>query len=80
MSSFAAKTSLAGVRSISRVMQTYFLTLATVANRLRHAYKIGQTTKTLVEWSESTGLKANTILTRIRRGWPSTRLLEIANP
>lgn len=35
--------------------------------------------KTLVEWSESSGVKANTILTRIRRGWPEHRLLELAN-
>ena len=40
---------------------------------------IGNKTQTLVEWAEETGLKANTILTRLRRGWPEQRLLEIAN-
>lgn len=35
---------------------------------------------TLVEWEELTGIKANTILTRIRRGWPLDRvLMELAN-
>jgi len=30
---------------------------------------------TLAEWSEEIGVKANTILCRIRRGWPVTRAL-----
>ena len=47
--------------------------------RSNHLVAIGGVNKTLIEWSEETGLKANTILTRIRRGWPESRLLEIAN-
>lgn len=35
--------------------------------------------RTLVEWSEVSGVKASTILARIRRGWPEHRLLEVAN-
>lgn len=47
--------------------------------RNNHSLEINGEKKTLVEWGEETGLKANTILTRIRRGWPHDRLLEIAN-
>ena len=47
--------------------------------RSNHVVTINGVTKTLVEWSESTGVKANTILTRIRSGWPEHRLLELAN-
>ena len=36
--------------------------------------------QTVVEWAEEIGVKANTIQTRLRRGWPIERvLLEIAN-
>lgn len=35
----------------------------------------GGETKTIVEWSEVFGLRANTISTRLRRGWPHTRLM-----
>lgn len=37
--------------------------------------KIGDETLALVEWSERTGIKANTILCRHRRGWPPEKLL-----
>jgi len=35
--------------------------------------------RSLVEWSDITGIKANTILTRIRRGWSVCKALEVAN-
>lgn len=47
--------------------------------RSNHLVSIEGVSKTLVEWQEETGIKANTILTRIRRGWPEKRILEIAN-
>jgi hypothetical protein len=47
--------------------------------RTNHLLTIGEETMTLIEWEEKTGIKANTILIRIRRGWPKSRLLEIAN-
>lgn len=47
--------------------------------RSNHPVVINGVSKTLIEWSEETGIKANTILTRIRRGWPESRLLEVAN-
>lgn len=47
--------------------------------RTNHIVKIGGASKTIAEWGELTGIKPNTILTRIRRGWPKHRLLEIAN-
>lgn len=47
--------------------------------RNNHRLTINGETLTLVEWEERSGVKANTILTRVRRGWPPSRLLEIAN-
>lgn len=47
--------------------------------RNNHVLMVGAVSKTVIEWAEDTGLKANTIITRIRRGWPVERLLEIAN-
>ena len=47
--------------------------------RTNHMLMINGVSKTIVEWAEESGLKANTVLTRIRRGWPKSRLLEIAN-
>lgn len=47
--------------------------------RTNHIVTINGQTKILAEWEEATGIKANTILTRIRRGWAEHRLLEIAN-
>ena len=48
--------------------------------RTNHLLTINNETMSLVEWEEKTGIKANTILTRIRRGWPIEKvLLEIAN-
>lgn len=47
--------------------------------RTNHHVTIAGITKLLIEWSEETGIKANTILTRVRRGWPEPRLLELAN-
>ncbi len=44
--------------------------------RTNHLVTIDGVRKPLVEWAEATGLKANTILTRIRRGWPEERLLD----
>lgn len=39
----------------------------------------GGQTLTVAEWAELTGLKPNTIVSRMRRGWPAERLLELAN-
>ena len=47
--------------------------------RSNHVLTINGVSKTVIEWAEETGLKANTIVTRIRRGWPTGRLLELAN-
>lgn len=47
--------------------------------RNNHNLTINGTTRTVAEWAEKTGLKANTILTRSRRGWPEHKLLKIAN-
>jgi hypothetical protein len=47
--------------------------------RTNHIVTINGTPKTLIEWSEMSGIKANTILTRMRRGWPPERLLKMAN-
>lgn len=47
--------------------------------RNNHVLTIGNKSMTLVEWGDKTGIKANTILTRIRRGWPQHRLLKVAN-
>ena len=47
--------------------------------RTNHRLTIGGVTKTIIEWAEHSGVKANTILTRVRRGWPESRFLEIAN-
>ena len=41
--------------------------------------KGGGITRNLAEWSEVTEVKANTILTRLRRGWPESQLLDLAN-
>ena len=43
--------------------------------RTNHLVCIGGVSKTMVEWGEETGIKPNTILTRIRRGWDESRLL-----
>lgn len=48
--------------------------------RNNHYFKYNGQNKTLVEWEEITGIKANTILTRIRRGWAEEKiLLKLAN-
>lgn len=48
--------------------------------RTNHYLTINGVSKTLIEWGEATGLKPNTILTRVRRGWPEVKLLlSIAN-
>lgn len=43
--------------------------------RTNHQVTINGESKILIEWGEIAGLKPNTILTRIRRGWPQEMLL-----
>lgn len=45
--------------------------------RNNHRVAINGRTMTLADWEEETGIKANTILTRIRRGWPESRWLTV---
>lgn len=44
--------------------------------RNNHYVEINGITKTLEEWSKESGVKSNTILYRIKRGWKGERLLE----
>lgn len=46
-------------------------------NRRNHVIKHNGDEKTLSEWSDSLGVKANTILTRIRRGWSISESLGV---
>jgi hypothetical protein len=41
-----------------------------------HFVKIGSETKTIGEWAEISGIRAGTILQRIRLGWPENKLLK----
>lgn len=43
-------------------------------NRLRLTFN-GET-KILSEWAESTGIKLHTLLNRVRRGWPTEKILQ----
>ena len=48
--------------------------------RNNHRVTINGRMMTLADWEEETGIQANTILTRIRRGWPESRwLAELAH-
>lgn len=57
--------------------------------RNNHVVRLGSVCLTVQEWGELLGIKPNTIITRLRRGWPTERalstgaaaeaLLEIAN-
>ena len=48
--------------------------------RNNHRVTLNGVTKTVEQWSAETGIKANTIIYRLRRGWPVERaLLELAN-
>jgi len=47
--------------------------------RANHQLTFNGATKCLVEWEEETGIKANTILTRIRRGWTAGESLGLAH-
>lgn len=44
--------------------------------RSNHRITVCGRTLTIAEWGEVTGLKPNTILVRVRRGWSGERLLE----
>lgn len=43
--------------------------------RTNHRLTLGEETMTIVEWGERLKIKPNTILTRIRRGWPVGKAL-----
>lgn len=45
--------------------------------RANHCLTFDGVTKCLAEWEEETGIKSNTILTRIRRGWTAGEALEL---
>lgn len=47
--------------------------------RNNHRLTINGKTLTIAQWGDESGLKPNTILTRVRRGWAEHRILEIAN-
>lgn len=47
--------------------------------RNNHRVTLGDRTQTVQEWGEELGIKPNTIITRLRRGWPAARALEVAN-
>lgn len=50
-----------------------------INRRNNHKVTFQGQTMTVQEWGEKLGIKPNTIVTRLRRGWPIERALRIAN-
>jgi hypothetical protein len=47
--------------------------------RDNHFVTIGAKTQTVQDWAEQLGIKPNTIVTRLRRGWDVADALKVAN-